>query len=127
MIHPEYIRSMIDMYNCKFSMYRIFDRYVFYIEFIHTDIKLLYKVKERFKTGKIIQLKNNAYVLKISKQLDHIIQFILNNRPYCLIQHINFLRWRYLYIKLYLEKDIIKTEKTWNKINFRLQYFGFST
>lgn len=127
MIHPDYIRCMIDMYHCRFNMYRINDNYIFYIEFIHPEIKLLYKIKHRFKNGKIIQLKNDNYVLKISKQLDPIIQFILKNRPYCLRQHVNFLRWRYLYINLYLEKESEKSEKTWNKINLRLKYFNCSS
>ena len=122
LIHPQYIIGICDSNKTEFKIIKKYNTYSFEINTYLPDIQILYKIKERFKTGKIIKLKN-GYCLKISKNLDNIIQFYFKNKLLNKYQHITFLRWQYLYQKLIIEKDTVKTIKEVKKINKRLSYF----
>ncbi len=102
MIHPQYIIGLVDAGVCQFKIYKVKDKYVFIFNIYLKDIKILYQIKNRFKTGKIINL-DNIYVLRISKQLDNIINFFERNRILTTKQRIISIRWIYLYKKLILQ------------------------
>jgi hypothetical protein len=123
MIHPEYIKAFFDTYSAKFLITKFKDEYTFMLCFYSDNAQLLYKIKDRFKNGKVIDLSSRTYILKISKQLDPVIAFINKNRPYNTPAQIEFLRWAYLYRKLITEKDLIKSDKELRRINRRLDYF----
>jgi len=123
MIHPEYIKACFDTYSAFFRVVEFKGQYDFQICFVSDNIQLLHKIKKRFKSGKIITLFSKKYVLKISKQLDPIIEFLNRNRPYNTPAQVQFLRWAYLYRKLIIEKEIIKSDKEQRRINRRLKYF----
>jgi hypothetical protein len=123
MIHPQYIIAYIDCNKCKFIIKQRGPNLDFEICFYSLDIKILYMIKRRFKSGKIIKL-NEQYVLKINKQLTTILEFIYNNKPLSIIGNINFYRFSYLYQKLYINKKQEKSEKEIKKIKKRMQYFG---
>jgi hypothetical protein len=123
MIHPEYIKAFFDTYAACFRVNQFKDKYLFDICFYSDNIQLLYKIKARFKSGKIITLFHKKYILKINKQLDPIIIFLNKNRPYNTPAQIQFLRWAYLYRKLIIEKDIVKSDKELRRIRRRLEYF----
>lgn len=126
LIHPQYIIALCD---CGFTEFKLFikkNQFQFEVDTYSNNIQLLYKIKDRFKTGKIIILENElekVYCLKITKNLDKIIEFYLKNKLLNKIKHITFLRWQYLYQKLILEKDKKKTDKELNRIQKRLKYF----
>jgi hypothetical protein len=126
MIHPEYIKAFIDSYSGTFRISKFKNEYKFDVCFYSDNIQLLYKIKYRFKNGKIIELFSKRYVLKISKQLEDIIRFFIKNRPLNTKQQILFLRWQYLYTKLIIEKDIIKSDKENRRIKRRLSYFNIA-
>ena len=124
MIHPEYIKACFDTYSAFFRVTEFKGSYEFSICFTSDNIQLLYKIKQRFKSGKVIQLFPKKFVLKISKQLDPIIEFLNRNRPYNTPAQVQFLRWAYLYRKLVVEKSITKSDKEQRRINRRLNYFN---
>ena len=113
-LHPQYILGLIDSGICEFKIYNIHNNYIFYIQFKLENIQLLYKIKEYFRNGKII----NNNILKISSNFDYIFTFLLKNRLLNTEVQIQFLRWRWLYIKLKLENYSID-----NKVKKRLGYF----
>lgn len=123
MIQPQYISALIDFDILQFNIHQFKDDYIFICEMKSTDIKLLYKIKKRFKSGKIISLEN-IFLLKITKDLDKLILFIRHNPPFIAKKHANFLRWAYLYQKLIIEKSIVKTDKELRRISRRLKCFG---
>jgi len=122
MIHPQYIVSLVDFGSGKFIIRNINNIYKFEFNIYCKDIKILYKIKDRFKIGKII-IKDNANILKINKQLDIICNFFLKNKLLNTSQHILFLNWLYLYNKLIIKKDNF-TEKEVLKISRRLKKFS---
>ena len=138
LIHPEYIKALFDMNSASFRLTKFQDEYTFMICFYLDNIQLLYKIKDRFKNGKVIDLsstkcifkngeitevKVKKYVLKISKQLEPLIIFFNKNRPYNTPAQVEFLRWAYLYRKLITEKDLLKSDKELRRIKRRLDYF----
>lgn len=126
MIHPEYIKALFDSYSACFRVTKFKDTYLFDICFFSDNLQLLYKIKHRFKNGKVINLFPKRYVLKISKQLDPIIIFLNKNRPYNTPAQVQFLRWAYLYRKLIIEKEQVKSFKEQRRIDRRLKSFDIS-
>jgi len=116
-LHPQYIIGLFDS-NCgKFEIRKYKTCYKFRITMYSSNIQVLYKIKERFKTGRI---KNN--ILIIDKQLENILNFFHKNKLLTK-QSITFYKFSYLYQKMIIEKDILKTEKEIRKIINRLHYF----
>jgi hypothetical protein len=122
-MHPEYIKACFDNYSAFFRISEFKGSYEFSVCFTSDNIQLLYKIKKRFNNGKVIELFPKKYLLKISKQLDPIIVFLNRNRPYNTPAQVQFLRWAYLYRKLIVEKNTIKSDKELRRINRRLDYF----
>ena len=124
MIHPQYIIALIDVDIIQFKMYYKYNKYNFECDVYLNDIQTLYKIKQRFNSGKIINI-NGILCLKITKQLEKLILFCRKNKILNKYKHVHFQRWAYLYQKLIIEKDIIKNIKETRKINRRLEYFKF--
>ena len=119
MIHPQYIVSLVD-YNHGVFEVKPWNNYVYFRFVIYnSDVRILHKIKERFKSGKIIQ-KDDIFILILSKQLDNVIQFFRKNRLLNTTKHVEFLNWAYLNQKLIDEKDVLKSEKELKKIKRRL-------
>lgn len=116
MIHPQYIVGLFDSVG-KFEVRKYKSCYKFRIIFYSTNIQVLYKIKKRFKIGKI---RNN--VLIIDKQLDVIINFFYKNKLMTK-KSIELYKFAYLYQKMIIEKKSCKTEKEFRKIINKLTYF----
>lgn len=116
LIHPQYIVGLVDGGTGRFEI--DFNKMEFKFRINHNDIKTLYKIKTRFKHGKII---DNYIVFK--KQPQTIIDFFRKNDLLNIKTRLQFMRWAYLYQKLVIEKDVIKQRKEQLKINRRIKYF----
>lgn len=119
LIHPQYIVGMVDSGSASFKIKMVNIEYIFTFNIYSNDVKLLYKIKKRFKVGKVIEL-DTTKVLKISTNIEDIIQFFRKNKLLNTKHKIEFLRWSYLYQKLIIEKDIEKQPKEIQRINKRL-------
>ena len=64
MIHPQYIVSLVDFGSGKFIIRNINNIYKFEFNIYCKDIKILYKIKDRFKIGKIIINRVTEFVDK---------------------------------------------------------------
>ncbi len=118
MIHPQYIIGLFDS-NCgKFEIKKYKTCYKFRITIYSSNIQVLYKIKERFKTGRI---KNNLLIM--DKQLENILNFFHKNKLLTIQQSIIFYKFSYLYQKMIIEKDNLKVEKEIRKIINRLHFF----
>jgi hypothetical protein len=120
-IHPQYIIGIVDSKLGDFKIERFKEQLIFKFEIISYDISILARIKKRFNSGRII-LKNDQYILKITKQLQNVISFFEKNKLINKHQHIKFMRFRYLYLKTYDIKNT-KLEKEQIKFNKRLQTF----
>lgn len=121
-IHPQYLIALADYQAIQFIIETPKPTSFNFVMMCYCDdIKLLYKIKDKFKSGKIIKLAD-TYCLKITKQLQNVIKFFLKNRPKIAKVHSRFLRWQYLYNKLIENKQEL-TEKEQNKIDVRLESF----
>jgi hypothetical protein len=118
MIHPQYIIALTDVNQCRFKYINGHFEFNIYLN----DIKVLYKIKKRFKTGKVIEL-DDTLVLKITKQLETVIEFYRKNKINNIQQVVTFHRWAYLYQKLIIEKDTKKNRKEQRRIEKRLNFF----
>ena len=116
LIHPQYIIGSFDSLG-KFEIRKYKNCYKFRILFYSTNIQVLYKIKERFKVGKI----RNNYLI-IDKQLEIVIDFFYKNKLMTK-KSIEFYKFAYLYQKLIIEKNSCKTEKEFRKIINKLTYF----
>lgn len=120
MIHPQYILALTDTFILQFKIIKKYNKYNFEINIYLNDIQILYKIKERFKSGKILNI-NNQYLLTIRNNFQKIIEFFEKNKIMNKQQHLTFKRWAYLYKKLQQEQI---SEKENKKIIRRLTYFG---
>jgi len=116
MIHPQYVVGLFDSVG-KFEVKKYKNCFKFRIIFYSTNIQVLYKIKERFKVGKV-----RDQFLIVDKQLDKIIDFFYKNKLLT-NKSIEFYKFAYLYQKLVIEKNNQKTEKEYRKIINRLTYF----
>lgn len=117
MIHPQYILGLFDS-NCgKFEIRKYSNCFKFRIIFYSSNIQVLYKIKERFKVGRI----RNTFLI-IDKNLEIIINFFHKNKLLTR-KSIEFYKFSYLYQKMILEKHQSKTEKEIRKIINRLHHF----
>lgn len=124
MIHPQYLIALIDVGICQFKIINKYGKYTFEFNVYLNDVQTLYKIKHRFKSGKVIELTKNKFILKITSDLDKIILFCQKNSILNRKQHITFQRWAYLYQKLILEKDKPKSFRESLKISRRLEHFS---
>lgn len=120
MVHPQYILALADTFILQFKIIKKYNKYNFEMNIYLNDIQILYKIKDRFKSGKILNI-NNQYLLTIRNNFEQIIQFFQKNRIMNKQQHLTFKRWAYLYKKLQQEQI---SEKENKKIIRRLTYFG---
>ena len=120
MIHPQYVVALADTHILQFKILKKYKKYNFEINIYLNDVQILYKIKERFKVGKILNIDNN-YFMTIRNNFEQIIQFFQKNRIMNKQQHLTFKRWCYLYNKLQQDKF---SEKENKKIIRRLTYFG---
>lgn len=120
MIHPQYILALADTFILQFKILKKYKKYNFEMNIYLNDIQILYKIKERFKSGKILNI-NNQYLLTIRNNFQKIIEFFEKNKIMNKQQHLTFKRWAYLYKKLQQEQI---SEKENKKIIKRLTYFG---
>ncbi len=123
LIHPQYILGLVDSDKSKLYITKTEKSYTFQFSIYNNDPKTLYKIKKRFGSGKVIELNNNEWVLNIKKQLDNVNQFFIKNHLLNKEQRIKFIRFNYLYQKLIVEQDRIKTRKEQQRIDKRLKYF----
>ena len=122
MIHPQYLVALVDFNIMQFKVWQNSQNikdFNFEVDVYCEDIQLLYKIKERFKSGKIVNT-NSGTCLKITKNLDIIIQFFRKNSPKRRYMRVYFQRWSYLYLKLVTEKNKVQTDKEFKKIERRL-------
>ncbi len=124
MIHPQYILGIIDSGSANFSIEKWHGEYIFRFSIYYIEPKILYKIKKRFQSGKVIQLSDNLWSLNIKKRFDVLLQFFIKNKLLNIKQRIKFIRFYYLYQKLIIEKDTTKLRKEQQKINKRLKYFN---
>ncbi len=124
LIHPQYILGLIDANTAQLYITKNESLYSFQFSIYNNDPKTLYKIKKRFGSGKVIELDNNMWVLNIKKQLDNVNQFFIKNHLLNKEQRIKFIRFNYLYQKLIVERDKIKTRKEQQRIDKRLKYFS---
>ena len=120
MIHPQYILALADTFILQFRIIKKYNKYNFEMNIYLNDIQILYKIKERFKSGKILNI-NNQYLLTIRNTFQKIIELFEKNKIMNKQQHLTFKRWCYLYNKLQQDKF---SEKENKKIIRRLTYFG---
>lgn len=120
MIHPQYVVALADTYVLQFKILKKYKKYNFEINIYLNDVQILYKIKERFKVGKILNIDNN-YFMTIRDNFEQIIEFFQKNKIMNKQQHLTFKRWAYLYKKLQQEQI---SEKENKKIIRRLTYFG---
>jgi len=122
MIHPQYILGIFDSDLGKFQIKKYKNCYKFRILIYNSDIKVLYKIKDRFKIGKIKYLEGKKlFILIIDKQLNILIEFFEKNKLLT-YQGIMFKKFAYLYKKLIL-KDSDISEKELRRIINKLHYF----
>lgn len=119
-IHPQYILALADTFILQFRIIKKYNKYNFEMNIYLNDIQILYKIKERFKSGKILNI-NNQYLLTIRNNFQKIIEFFEKNKIMNKQQHLTFKRWAYLYKKLQQEQI---SERENKKIIKRLTYFG---
>ena len=120
MIHPQYILALADTFILQFRIIKKYNKYNFEMNIYLNDIQILYKIKERFKSGKILNI-NNQYLLTIRNNFQKIIEFFEKNKIMNKQQHLTFKRWAYLYKKLQQEQI---SERENKKIIKRLTFFG---
>ena len=120
MIHPQYIVGIFDSGLGKFEIVKYKTCYKFKITIHGLNIKVLYKIKKRFKSGKVVIDKN---ILVITKQLTPILKFFYKNKCLTLKKSVEFYKFAYLYQKLIVEYNVVKTEKELRRINNKLHYF----
>lgn len=122
MVHPQYILGIFDSKLGKFEIKKYNTCYKFRILIYNSDIKVLYKVKNRFKIGKVKFIEDKQlFILIIDKQLDILINFFEKNKLLT-YQGVLFKKFAYLYKKLVI-KDSNISEKELRRIINKLHYF----
>jgi hypothetical protein len=122
-INESYISSLIDSEKVNFNLTILNDNYIFNIAIFPCNIKVAYGIKHYFQNGKVIE-KDNITIIKITRQLEDTIKKIRNLKIYNINQKVKFLRFAYLYQKLIVENDKVKTLKELNKINKRINWIS---
>jgi hypothetical protein len=82
----------------NFYIRKFKDKYIFTVSFYSKDVKILYKIKKRFKTGKIIY-KKSINILKITKNIEVLIDFFYKNKLLNQEKSIKFYQFSYLFQK----------------------------
>ncbi|MFW6247031.1 MAG: LAGLIDADG family homing endonuclease [bacterium] len=120
MIHPQYIVGIFDSNHGKFEIKKYKKCFKFRILIFSKNIQVLYKIKERFRVGKVRKL-DDTNVLIMDKNLNKILDFFYKNQLLTR-KSIEFHKFAYLYQKLIIESNE-KSEKEIRKIINRLSYF----